>query len=374
MQVTQVAGLLNDITKEYIGETAVVDEDLSNLVDIGSQLFDATSVDNYVRSLLDKVGKMIAVNRSYKAPYPNILREGWEYGAVMQKIRTTIPEAVNNPSWSLSHGSEPNPFEYNPPTVVQKFWTEKSSFEIPMSFAEIQVKSAFNSRNEMMSFISMIENSISTSLTIKRTSVVQRAINRFVAEKIHASSAVIPLITNYVSDTGDSTVTAANAIYKPEFLRYAAMTMSMYRKRLNYVSLLFNVGDIPTFTPDEYLHFIVNDQFAKAIDVYLSSDTYHNELVKLSGYETVPFWQGSGTGYTFTDCTKIEATIAENVTVSQGYIVGIMFDRDAIMVCNENYRTTTAYNARGEYYNNFYKSDFSSYNDLQENGIIFILS
>jgi hypothetical protein len=43
------------------------------------------------------------------------------------------------------------------------------------------------------------------------------------------------------------------------------------------------------------------------------------------------------------------------------------------MLCNENDRVTTAYNAKGEYTNNFYKFDISLFNDVNENGVVFVL-
>ena len=377
MVVQQMAELLNTITTEVIGEEAVVAEDLSNIVDLGASLFDNTSVDNYVRMLIDRIGKVVCVNRIYTMPYPDVMREAWEYGSVMQKIRAELPDAEDNPSWGLQRGDTPNQFEFNPPTVVQKFFNQKSSFEIQMSFTELQVKESFTSRTSMMSFISMIENAIQTSMTIKTTSVAQRAINHFIVSKINANNGIVNLLTMYNgSHPGQTTpLTAETCRFNADFLRYAAMTIAMYRKRLSYASVLFNVGDIPTFTPDEYLRFVLNDEFAKAINVYMTSDTYHDDLVSLDGFKTIPYWQGTGESYAFADTTKIiaQANGSEEATTAS-YVVGVMFDRDAIMVCNENYRVTSAYNARGEYINNFYKYDISIFNDLNENGIVFRLA
>ena len=313
MTVQQIYQVLNDITHEYVGDTASIQEDLSNLVDVGTAVFSVTNVDNYVKSLIDKVGKVISVSREYKAPYPNILRDSWEYGSVLQKIRTTIPEAEANPSWSLVTGQTPNQFEFKAPVAYQKFYNHKETYEIWMSFTEMQIKESFNSRGEMMAFISMIENSIRTSQTIKNTQLAQRAINRFLAEKILAQNGIIHLLTEYhTAYPDDSSLTADRAIYSPEFLRYAAMQMMMYKKRLNYASVNFTTGTIPVFTPDEYLKFIVNDEFAKAINVFMTADTYHDQMVALSGYETIPFWQSFNQTYAFADTTNINVTLGNS--------------------------------------------------------------
>ena len=70
MKVTQIYDLMNSVTEEILGESNLVKEDLSNVVDLGVQIFDATSVDNYVKSLVDHIGKVIFVNRVYSGGAP----------------------------------------------------------------------------------------------------------------------------------------------------------------------------------------------------------------------------------------------------------------------------------------------------------------
>ena len=377
MTVTQIYELLNTITEEVTGETALVHEDLENVVDVGTAIFNATSVDNYVKSLVNKVGKVIAVNRPYKPPYPNIKREAWEYGSVLQKLRCAIPDAEENPSWDLQSGQGANQFLFTPPTVTQQFWNSKTTYDISMSFTEMQVKESFNSKSELMAFIGMIENAISTSKTIKEKSLAERAINNFMGEKIHADNGIIHLVTMYNDAYHPTTdLTSAAAIYDPAFLRFASVQLMLYKDRLKDASNVFNMGTIPTFTPDEYLHVVLNAEFAKSVEAYMTADTYHDAMVKLPNYDTVNFWQGIGNTpkYNFEDTTTIALqSTSGGHNVTQAYIVGVMFDRDAIMLCNENDRVTTAYNAKQEFINNFYKFDISLFNDVNENGIIFIL-
>lgn len=376
MQVTQVYELLNTIAQEVTGQTGLVHEDLENVVDLGTAIFDATTVDNYVKSLVNKVGKVISVNRPYKPPYPNIKRDSWEYGSVLQKLRCQIPVAEANPSWNLQSGQGANQFLFTPPTVTTQFWNSKTTYDISMSFTEMQVKESFNSRSEMMAFIGMIENAIQTSKTIREKSLAERAINNFVGEKIYANNGVVHLVTAYNDAYNPETdLTSATAIYDPAFLRFASVQIMLYKDRLKDASNVFNMGTIPTFTPEEYLHVVMNAEFAKSVEAYMQADTYHNDLVALPYYDRVNFWQGSGNEtYGFEDCTTIalqSSSGGHNIT--QAYIVCVMFDRDAVMLCNENDRVTTAYNAKQEFVNNFYKFDISLFNDTAENGLVFIL-
>ena len=376
MTVQQVYELLNTITGEVTGQTEIVHEDLENVVDVGTAIFSATSVDNYVKSLINKVGKVVAVNRPYRPPYPNIKRESWEFGSVLQKLRCAIPEAQTNPSWGLTSGDTPEQFTFVPPTVTQQFWNSKNTYEIAMSFTEMQVKESFNSRSEMMAFVGMIENAIQMSKTIKEKSLAERTINNFVGEKLYADNGVVHLVTEYNTAYNPETeLTSAEAIYNPGFLRFASVRIMLYKDRLKDASNIFNMGTVPTFTPEEYLHVVFNAEFIKSVEAYMQADTFHDQLVALPNFDRVNFWQGPGNeNYSFEDTTTIALqSTSGGHNITQSWIVGVMFDRDAVMICNENPRVTTAYNARGEFINNFYKYDVSQFNDLAENGLIFVL-
>ena len=383
MLVEQVYELLNQITGELTGKEDLVTNDLSNVVDVGTAIFDATSVDNYVKSLVNKVGKFIAVNRPYKPPYPNIKREAWEYGSVLQKVRCAIPEAEANPSWNLVAGEGANQFLFKPPTVTTQFWNSKTTYDISMSFTEMQVKESFNSRSELMAFIGMIENAIQTSKTIKEKGLAEQAISNFIGEKIYNNNGVVHLVSMYNDAYNPETdITMATAMYDPSFLRFASVQMMLYKDRLRDATNVFNLGTVPTFTPEEYLHVCVNSEFAKSVEAYMTADTYHDAMVALPNYDTVNFWQslrddpgglGTKTYYNINTTTAIDITTSASHEVAKAGIVAIMFDRDAIMLCNENDRVTTAYNAKQEFVNNFYKFDISLFNDLNENGIVFVL-
>ena len=376
MTVQQVYELLNTITGEVTGQTEIVHEDLENIVDVGTAIFSATSVDNYVKSLINKVGKVVAVNRPYRPPYPNIKRESWEFGSVLQKLRCAIPEAQSNPAWGLTSGATPEQFTFVPPTVTQQFWNSKNTYEIAMSFTEMQVKESFNSRSDMLAFIGMIENAIQMSKTIKEKSLAERTINNFVGEKLYADNGVVHLVTEYnTAYNPETALTSAEAIYNPGFLRFASVRIMLYKDRLKDASNIFNMGTIPTFTPDEYLHVVFNAEFIKSVEAYMQADTFHDQLVALPNFDRVNFWQGPGNeNYSFEDTTTIALqSTSGGHNITQSWIVGVMFDRDAVMICNENPRVTTAYNARGEFINNFYKYDVSQFNDLAENGLVFVL-
>lgn len=384
MTVEQIYSIMNSVTNELLGKTGVVNEDLSNIVDVGTELFSASSVDNYVKSLVNKVGKVIFVNRPYSGSVPSVLMDSWEYGSVLQKITAEMPEASENESWELEDGHEYKQDIFYKPTISNKFFNSKVTFEIPMSFTERQVKESFNSASELNGFISMIHNAIDKSMTVKVDSLVMRTINNMIAETINedygsntlsSSSGVkaVNLLYLYNEKFGTS-LTADKAINNPEFIRFASFTMSLYIDRMSKISTLFNVGGKDRFTSKDKLSVVMLSDFKAGADIYLQSDTYHDKYTSLPNAETVPYWQGSGVNYDFSSVSKINVKTANNHTIEASGILAIMFDRDALGVSNLDRRVTTSYNAKAEFFNNFYKFDAGYFNDFNENFVVFFVA
>ena len=373
MKVEQIYKLTNDIAKEVLGDSAVVNEDLSNVVELGDTIVNMASLDKYVKSLIDHIGKVIFVDRPYRGSAPSVLMDSWEYGSILEKITMdSYPEANQNDTWELQDGHSYDPNIFTSPKVSAKFYNNKNTFEIPMSFAERQVKSAFDSVSQLNSFFSMIESGIENSMTIRIDGLVMRCINNMMAQVINDNNAnrVIHLVTLYNTQFGQN-LTSDKALTTPEFVRWAAFYMGLYESRLTKLSTLFNVGGKERFTPNDRLHVIMLDEFAQAANVYLQSDVYHNEFTKLPNAETVPYWQGSGTTYALSDTSSINVTY-DGTTVSENYIIATMFDRDALGVTCLDRRVTSNYNPRGEFYNNWYKFDAGYFNDLNENFVVFL--
>lgn len=382
MEIKQVYELVNETTKEVLGAESIVNEDLSNLVDVGESVINAKAIENFTRTLVDHIGKVIFVNRKYSGSAPKVLMDGWEYGSILEKIASEMPEATENESWELEDGQSYDPNIFYKPKVSAKFFNKRVTFEIDRSFTERQVKSAFSSATQMNAFLSMLENEVDKSLTVKIDSLVMRTINNMTAQTINAggSTRVVNLLTAFntaYSSSLTNPLTAAEAIYTPEFIRFASFEMGKYIKRLGRMSTLFNIGGMHRFTPSDKLHIVLLDEFMQASKIFLQSDTFHNELVALPNAESVPFWQGSGTGYAYGSTSAIDVTIEDasaetgKTRVQQSNILGVMFDRDALGVANLDRRVTTNYNPKAEFFNNFYKFDAGYFNDANENFVVF---
>lgn len=378
MKVTQVKDLVNNALAQTNGSSVLLKEDLSNVVDVGSEIFGSDQVDNFVKKLVDRVGYTVFNSRIYQGSIPSVLMNAWEFGSVLEKVETEIPKATENESWNLQDGQEYNQDTFYQPKVSAKFYNSRVTFDIPLSFTENQVKSAFNSASELNSFISMLTTSVQNAMTVNIDNLISRTINNMTAYTINDGNQnrAVNLLTLYNKQTGN-TLTTQKALTTPEFIKFANQQIMLTQGRLSKLSTLFNVGGKQKFTPSTNQHLVLLDDFATSSQVYLESETYNENLVKLSNFETVPYWQGSGKGYDFVDTSSIDVSITKSgqpTEVKQAGIIGLLFDTNALGVSCMNQRVTSAYNARAEFYTNFTKFDAGFFNDLNENFIVFYIA
>ncbi len=396
MEVKQIYTLINSVSGEVLGRTNIVTEDLTGIVDLGTEVFNQNAVDNYVKSLVNHIGKVIFVNRPYAGKVPSVLMDAWEFGSVLEKISADVPEAEENDSWNLTDGTSYDQDVFHKPTVTAKFFNSKVTFEVPVSITERQVKESFSNAAQLNGFISMIYAAVEKSMTIKADALIMRTINNMIAETFLADAQAfgataagamagadlasastarcVNLLKLYNDKTGASTkLTAAKAITDPDFIRFASYVMGTYADRLQSISTVFNVGGKERFTPKDMLHVVLLSDFAKAAQTYLYSDTFNRGDVLLPQAETVPFWQGSGQNYEFASTGNINIKESGGKAVEISGVLGVMFDRDALGVCNLDRRVTTNYNAKAEFFNNYYKFDAGYFNDTNENFVVFFI-
>lgn len=394
MMPNQIAAIVNDMAAEYVGETAIVEEDLSNVVTVGDTIANAMGYEAFTNKIVDKVGEVIMVNREYETTAPDILRRGTgiPFGSITEKIRVKLPEAVSNDSWGVGQTWTPgagwtdankptndnaNPFITVRPEVEVTYFNGGGTFEVDMTFPTIQNHSAFTSPARWREFIDTVESRIFQAKTVFKDSLTMAVIRNLIASKIAAENGVVDLLAMYNTAYSKS-LTVAAALYDAEFLRYAGYIISLFPNRLRKMSRRYNTAEYDTFTPADRLRVCMLDMFVSAVDTFMTSDTYHDSMVGLkSAYSTVDAWQsgGTGNGVNFTSASTINVVTAGGDTVhnTKYAIVGTMFDVEAAWQRYDNPRTTSQYNARKEQTTFFYKEDVSYANDLAENAVVFTL-
>lgn len=388
MNIKQVYELVNDATKEALGESILLNEDLTNVVAVGDAVFNANAMDRYVKALVNRIGKVIFVNRVYQGSAPSVMMDGWEYGSVLQKISAALPDATVNESWELVDGQSYDPHIFHKPKgVVAKFYNKYVTFEIDMSFTEDQLKMSFTNATELNGFVSMLYTNVDNSMTVKIDELIRRTINNLIAESIFndyqgdalSSKSGVKAINllylyNNTVNAGNTPLTADKAITDPEFIRFASYRIKLTHDRMRTMSKVFNIGAQPRFTPSDLCHIVLLSDFSSSADVYLQSDTFHNELTKLPTAEVVTYWQGSGTEFAFNDVSKIDVKSSEGNSISATGIIGVMYDRWALGVSNVDRKVTSEYTPNAEFFTNFYKYKAGFFNDFNENFVVFFIA
>lgn len=409
MEVKQIYELINKVSGEVLSKTDIVQDDLTGIVDLGKEVFNQSAVDNYVKSLVNHIGKVVFVNRPYAGKVPSVLMDAWEFGSVLEKISADVPAAEENDTWDLTDGQTYSQDVFHKPTVTAKFFNSKVTFEVPVSITERQVKESFSNAAQLNAFVSMIYTAVEKSMTIKADALIMRTINNMIAETVLADAKAFgataagdmaganlangstarcvnllklyndkyfpatPATGGGAATPNPNALTAAKAITDPDFIRFASYVMGTYADRLQSISTVFNVGGKERFTPKDMLHVVLLSDFAKAAQTYLYSDTFNRGDVLLPQAETVPFWQGSGKNYDFANTGHIKVKESGGKDVEITGVLGVMFDRDALGVCNLDRRVTTNYNAKAEFFNNYYKFDAGYFNDTNENFVVFFI-
>lgn len=384
MKVTQIYQATNTFMREMLGQDVIVNEDLSNIVDLGNQLFDAQSFETYSKALPDHIGRVIFVDRIYNGRYRGILREDWEWGAALEKVDMELPEAEENQDWLLEDGQSYDDHIFHAPKVNVKFYQKRTAWTIPISMTEEQVKAAFSDRGQYLAFVAMIGTQVENSITARMEALAKRADNNMIGEVLaNAGTNVgagktdplaVNLLTLYKAQyPSDTTITAANAIFSLDFLKFAAYTIADMSDRMEEYSVEHNAAGAARFTPKNRQRIVLQSKFARAADMYLQSDTFHDEFTKLPSATLVSWWQSSNPN-TWDNASSLNIKTASGATISQSGIIGFIADIDAVMIAQLKRKTTSKYTAVADFTNFFHKVFAGYLNDLRENFIVFYIA
>ena len=396
MKVTQIATITNTIVSEMLGDDAISTENLENIVDIGQLVMNQNNwYDAFTGRLMDHVGKCVTTNREFfpSKVFERLWKESYEFGAILERITVTLPDAEDNPSWNLVDQQSYNSEIFYKPTVSMNCFNVKDTFQIPISIVEDQVKSAFSSREQYIAFVTGIYTAVNNSIKIRLEQMAKRAVNNMIYATYDDAVTNGQFDPSGTDDGGpryvnvlhmynsqfNQTLTAAQAVHDPDFLRFFSYILYLTSDRMREISSVFNIIGETRFTAKEDQNIFVLSEIAKALDVYLYADTYHEEYTKLPGYESITAWQGISDGssyYSFDNDSEVNVKndVVQGQTAGPCYgVAAVIFDREAIAVTNEKQKVTSAYSARGDFTTYYYKSELGLLNDLSMNCVVFVI-
>lgn len=397
MKINQVYEIVNTMTTEMLGDSVVLQEDLTNIVDVGTALENLNSekwLESAYGKLNDVIGRWIVVNRPFSSPILSVLlQDSWTYGSALRKISiTNLMDAEENPTWNLQVGKSVDPNIYYGANVAVTMFNTKDTFEIPLSVVDVQIREAFRSASDMAAFVSALYSMWTMSMDVKLAEFCRRVMNDMIAETVWAEYVdeagttltdlgaktgvkAVNVLKKYNDEFGTQ-LTVATAVNNADFLRYLALQLMNHSDRMAELSGLYNMKGYPRHTPkdSEYQKVVMHSEIKNAAEVYLYSETFHDQYVQLINAVSVPYFQGVGQKYEFADTAKIDIITSQGHAVEIPAVLAVMFDRDAMMVSCIDKRIKSNYVPRQEFTNSWAKVDVGLLEFQDENMIVFFMA
>lgn len=380
MEVKQIYSLINSVSKQAWGEDAPTVQDLTGIISLGREIgidgkFTA-GADKFLNALVDRIGKTVIRTLDTRLDFPNFLMDGFEFGAILQKINVAPLQAQEDNSWNIGESTFDSVYlNVYKPEVTSTLFDTITTWTCKVTIPDVLFKSAFTSESAMSSFINAIMNSLSNSIESQINKMSHIAVCNLIAEKSKNENGIIDLVSMY-NDQYTAELTADTAIVNADFLRYAGYIIRNYIKYLRDESVKYNIAGVVRATARDNMHVLVLSEFANAQDTFLRSDVYHAEMVAMPLYEEVTYWQnGSNDLPTFDSVSKVnikpssggDAEVVENV-------VCVLADRESIgTTVNERWTASDRFNSERRT-NYTTGANIGWFNDLSENAIIFTLN
>lgn len=388
LTANQIYSIVNEVAQQAMGSTAIAVVDNAGLIALGNTVLgsDATK-NNFINALTDRIGRTIVSFRAYHSHFPDFERDSIEWGNVIQKLKIGMPDAEEDQSYNLKDGNSVDMYKINKAKVNQLLFTTETPWQTHITVHLRDLKKAFINVESMGVFISSMFGEVQNRIELAMENLSMDCINNYIGEIYYRSDTspgrTIKLLTEYKAKTGvDFTTEPANALENEYFLKYVV-------KRINSISTLLtrmttNRFNTPSYegagsdnniytrhTPVSEQRLMLHMDLVNALKTDVNAKAFNMSQVAIDlPYMTIPFWQSieSPTGIS----VKLASTKTQTENIPS--IIGVLYDREALGSYKKEYQSlTTPVNAAGMYYNVFYHMRTLFFNDLTENGVIFVL-
>lgn len=379
--VNQLYTVLNAVAAQALGSAAVTVTDTTSMVALGDAvLSSANNKDAFVGVLMDRIGRTIVSMRAYNGAEKNpLIRKPFDYGCVLQKIYVDLEDANPNNEWNIGDSDHYTP-SFAPvfkPDVRQKLFNSINTWEYDWTVPDQILRTAFISAQDMQAFISAQAQAMDNSLQLALENAGNLVRATGAAYHIENNGATaINLLAEFNGDSA-SPLLAANALQNADFLKYAALRISNVVKYMRNMSRVWNLEAYARHTDSDYAVLTLLQDFDAAETMNLQSGVFHDELVKLPNYNVVPYWQGAGQTYAFSDTSKIAITIKDGAgtkNVTQTGVLAIVHDVEALGTTVYEIEQSTERNNKDRYTDYFAHANIGYFFDPSENMAVFYIA
>lgn len=380
-QESQIYTIVNEIASQTIGESAIQVVDTSSLIALGSQMNQSAFYKNaFATNLTNLIGLTVISMRAYNPDTVGTVIHAFEWGIYMRKIYVAMPEAKENNSWNIANSTYTP--QYAPvfvPDINEDIFANLDTFELPVTIPDRLLMSAFRNAEEMALLISAIFLAMDNKISLVLEALIRLTRAGFIARKLISTNKVSSynLLTNYnkvMASANQPTLTSISCRTNKDFQRWSSTRITLWRKRMADMTVLFNEKGYERHTPKSDSVLIMHSEYEADVIAFMEADTYHDELVRQTNYATTNFWQGTGEEYAWADTSSIDIQIDADTVVKASGIVAILYDYQALGVMMDDIHMVAARNDYDEYTTYANKINRGYFNDMSENGMVFYIA
>lgn len=410
--------LMNALVEQATGRESVTMVDSSNFISIGEKVL-ATGYENTLNALSLVLGRTLVAVRPYKAKLASInaINTG-AYSHRLRKIsyysRPALPTGAFNTDINAGNhetGHTNAESSTSGHTAVKSMWLQNQPIPLERNFAGSSVwqtsttvyrdalKQAFASESNFIDFVNGIMTEKANDIESEKEAFSRLAVLGKMAQIADNGTAeqYVNLTAAYNAKFGTSYTSAQlRSTYLESFLKFFVAEFRKYSDFLTERSALYHDPAFKTVknpetgadesvailrhTPKDKQKALLFAPLFRDAEAQVMPEIFNTDYLKLENYEPVSFWQSNASDDD-RPAIDVKAAALTNAGVQVAgdeveipYVVGMLFDEDAIVVDFQLYDAdATPLEARKKFYNIWWDMARNAIVDPTENAILFVM-
>ena len=406
--------IINLVAKEATGQNPTITAiDPSTFVSVGESILN-TGTENTLNALSLVLGRTYAAVRKYNAKFAivntlnsglftNRIRKISFYARDDQASGAFNTNLYTNHAMGFDNGANPSGgvpqsvgsmWEQNQPVPLELNFAGRSVWDYSLTIYEVQLQQAFRDENSFITFLDGVMTEADNDIETQKEAFNRMTLLNYMAGIYDMNSVMgsaIDMVAAFNAHYG-TTYTGAQlrGTYKKEFLGFFVYYVKWLSDTLENRSKKYHWSPTKTIngvsytllrhTPKSKQKLVLYKPFLMEAETTVMPEIFNDQYLRLSNYEGVNFWQNENNPAAISvtpaipdvsDPTEQKAGTA----VALDYVLGVLFDEDAVMV---DYQLdsvgTSPLEIRKMYRNTVWHIAKNAINDFTENGILLYMA
>ena len=409
--------LMNSLVEQATGQASLTAVDSSSFVSAG-ELVLASGTENVVNSLSMILGRTLIAVRPYEAKlrimntlnsglYANRLRKISYYAREAEPAGFENTQLYTNLAMGFDNGV--NPDSQTPPQdqSTGSMWVQNQPVPLEVNMAgssvwdttttvyETQLKVAFRSEAEFAQFVAGILTEKGNDIESTKEAFNRMTLLNFIAGAVDLNAStgsaidLVPLFGAYISQTVTRADLLPGGTYATEFREWFTAFFKGVSDKMENRSKKWHWSPTKTIngvsytllrhTPKSKQRAIMYGPYFRDAQATIMPALFNEQYLDMDKqFETVEYWQAEDSGAAISVTPAIPdvngQTQIQGSAVALDYVLGIIYDEDAMMV---DYQFEGSYStpleAKKLYRNIIWHFRKNAINDFTENHVVFYL-